>query len=115
MCIDLTNPYFNNCEGVYVIWYKDQNGDPIAVDTDQGRNTAYQDGIKDRLSVHREDPHIQGYVPFVTQTLYVTWAEVMPADMAGVEKYLRDTLKPIEIRRLPDVEPIPVNLPPPWE
>ena len=115
MCVDLTAPYFNKREGVYVIWHEDQNGDPIAVDTGQGDNIRYQDGIRDALSASRKDSHIQDYASFHTLTLYVTWAEEIPANMNGVEKYLRDVLKPIERKRLPDVEPIPVNLPPPWE
>lgn len=84
--------------GVYVIWKPGTPG--TVIHTGQGV-------IKDRLSVHREDPVITRH----GKDLLVTWASVPADSMDGVERFLYDRFRPVEGQRAPDVLPIPVNLP----
>jgi hypothetical protein len=103
--VNLSCKYFDDMEGVYIIWYGD---DPYPyrkiVRVGQGF-------IKDRLTEHGRDPEILEYKP-----LYVTWARVKArSDRDGIECYLGKILRPLtpEEPRFPDVEPISVNLP--WD
>ena len=100
--LNLNHNLFDDLEGVYIIWYWDQNSNLITVKVGQGE-------IKERLEEHRRTfRHIHANV-----TLYVTWAKVFwPSDRDGVEKFIGDTLLPIGY--YPDVDPIYVNLPP-WK
>jgi hypothetical protein len=85
--------------GVYLIWHGGAN--PRWVRVGQGN-------IKERLSVHRNDPQILAYRP---HGLFVTWAAVPAAQLDGVEAYLFDQCKPLVGERCPDCNVIPVNLP----
>lgn len=87
--------------GVYVIWYID--GEPRAVRVGQG-------DVADRLNDHRNDAVITAYSK--SGRLLVTWARVDSDKIDGVERYLGDTLRPLEGPNFPDVKPIEVN--PPW-
>lgn len=82
--------------GVYVIW---QPGARV-VKVGQGN-------IQDRLSKHRTDRKITQH----GSNLRVTWAVVNPLYLDGVERYLGDTLNPIEAERFPEARPIAVNTP----
>ena len=112
--LDLTSVHFNNLRGVYVIWYWDKLGNPIAIRVGQGE-------IRERILYHRTNPQITAYrtiqqfpprpIPEF-RPLYVTWAEVRIQDKRlGVERYLANMLKPL-VGEYPDVLPIQVNLPP---
>lgn len=114
--LNVSADYFDNLEGVYVIWYWDRLRNPITVRVGQGE-------IRDRVYAHRIDPDIQEY-RIVKQfpprplpeyrTLYFTWAEVsQKADRLGIERYLANTLKPL-VGQYPNVYPITANLPP-WK
>lgn len=93
--------------GVYVIWYE-----PIARGMIRPARQVVrlgQGNIKERLEAHRNDPVITKHSG-VAQLL-VTWAEVDKNYVDGVEKYLADTLNPIEGEAFPDCLPTIVNQP----
>jgi len=98
--VDLNHSHFNDMEGVYIIWYWD-NDKPVTVRIGQGI-------IKDRLSEHRKDPEILEYED---KDMYVTWARIGMSEQDAVEKYLADTLEPLVGESFPDVYPREVNLP----
>ncbi|MCP4209742.1 MAG: hypothetical protein GY767_22255 [Shimia sp.] len=86
-------------QGVYVIWL---TGDPSrAVCVGQG-------DVKERLSVHRDDPAILNYQS--EGSLLVTWAAVPAHQRDGVERYLADQYSPLVGDAFPDAAPIQVNL-----
>ena len=95
--VDLSNPHFDNLDGVYVIW--GYNGRCVRVG---------QGNIRDRLGKHRNDPKIQQYKHL---GLKVTWAKVPSADRDSVETYVANQLNPLVGERFPNVWPNPVNLP----
>lgn len=99
MYVDLSHPHFDNMEGVYVIW---QEGGPV-VRVGQGI-------IRNRLTAHRNDKTITAHLP-----LRVTWASVGTYYRDGVERYLANILKPVVGDAFPDVTPVPVSLPWPWQ
>jgi hypothetical protein len=85
--------------GVYVIWVPGRLKPAIRVG---------QGFIAERLTSHRRNPMIVSHGrPF----LHVTWAQAPQNMTDGIERYLGDTLRPIESERFPDCTPIPVNLP----
>lgn len=90
-----------NIVGVYIIWAGSDNRTILKVGS--GR-------IKDRLRVHIRDPNVQAYKP---QGLYVTWTSFLFVDekQKGIETFLGILLNPKLTQRLPDVDPIWVNLP----
>ena len=96
--VDLSHKYYDNFEGVYIIWYWDNIGNPVTVRVGQGN-------IRNRIAAHRRDPQIQRYAHL---SLLVTWTDVLPYSRNGVEAYLSKTLKPLVGSRFPDTEPIPV-------
>jgi len=97
--LNLDNNHFEGLEGVYIIWHGEDN--PATVKVGQGI-------IRDRLSAHRQDFEILEYSG---NGLYATWARVAEDYRDGVERYLGERLDPIVGIRLPDTEPIEVNLP----
>lgn len=97
--LNLNNPFFENLEGVYVIWHGGLQ--PRWVRVGQGN-------IRDRLGKHREDNDILAYKG---HGLYVTWAPVNANIRDGIERYLGESLNPLVGSRFPDVLPIPVNIP----
>ena len=96
--VDLGNGHFDGLEGVYIIWQSD--GPVVRVG---------QGVIRDRISVHREDPAITNY-----GNLSVTWAKVASQDRDGIERYLAETLSPEVGSAFPQTQPMAVNLPWPW-
>ena len=101
--VDLSNPHFDDLEGVYVIWFA-YGFIPQAIYVGQGI-------IKNRLYAHRNNPDILQYRT-QTNPLYVTWAEVPWVHRTGVETYLHEELNPL-VGEPPRGNPIPirVNLP----
>ena len=98
MDVDLNHAHFNNMEGIYIIW---QAGGPV-VKVGQGI-------IRDRLSAHRRDTTITAYT-----NLHVTWAPVLSPYRDGAERYLANVLQPRVGDAFPNVNPIQVFLPWPW-
>ena len=99
--VDLSHKYYDNFEGIYIIWYWDNFGNPVTVRVGQGN-------IRDRFTAHRTDPQIQGYAHL---NLLVTWTSLPPSYLNGVEAYLGKVLKPRVGSLFPDAKPIPVSLP----
>jgi len=99
MNIDLSHSHFDNMEGVYIIW---QGNGPV-VRVGQGI-------IRDRLTAHRRDPAITAY-----PNLYATWAPVSTIYRDGAERHLANVLKPRVGDAFPNVTPIQVFLPWPWQ
>ena len=101
--LNLTQAYFDNLDGVYIIWYPSNS--PIfpvtTVYAGQGR-------INNRLYVHRDDNRIQLYAD---RNLCVTWATTTARDRDGIEAYLHQRLNPLVRERTPTDRPISVNLP----
>lgn len=94
--VDLSAPCFRDSVGVYVIWHS-----AAVVRVGQGH-------IAERLAKHRNDPEITRYSSL---GLFVTWAEVHPVVLNGVERFLFDTMNPLVGERCPDCESVAVNLP----
>lgn len=86
--------------GVYVIWHGGA-----------APNTVYvgQGNVAVRVGAHRSDTKITRHAN--KGDLFVTWATVPVSHRDGVERFLADTLSPLEGDQHPDVEPVPVNLP----
>ena len=100
LSVNLNHAHFNRMKGVYIIW---QGGGPI-IRIGQGI-------IRDRLSAHRKDEAITSY-----GNLFVTWVAVSSSfSRDGVERYLADRLSPIVGDGFPNVVPIEVNLPWPYQ
>ena len=86
-------------DGVYIVWC---SGDRV-VRVGQG-------DIRERLSEHRRDNNILRHRS--RGQLLVSWASVNDPRLRGkIERYLGDTLDPIEGEKFPDVAPMQVNLP----
>ncbi len=86
-------------EGLYVIWHGGQT--PWTVYVGQG-------AIADRLRAHRQE---QGILQYSHLGLFVTWAQVDAANRDGVERFLAEQLRPRAGTRVPNAQPISVNLP----
>ena len=99
LTVNLAHLHFNGRGGVYVIWHGGTN--PRTVYVGQGN-------IRDRLTSHRNDPDILQYA---RHGLFVTWAEVDVQYRSGIERYLADSLTPLQGAQHPLVEPVPVTFP----
>ena len=99
--VDLSHSYYDSCEGIYIIWYWDNFGNPVTVRVGQGN-------IRDRLTAHNTDPQIQAYAHL---NLLVTWTSLPSSYLNGVEAYLGKVLKPRVGSLFPNAKPIPVSLP----
>lgn len=85
--------------GVYIIWC---SGDRVA--------RVGQGDIRERLSEHRRNNNILRHRS--RGQLLVSWASVSdPRLREKMERYLGDTLDPLEGEQFPDVVPMQVNLP----
>ena len=86
-------------DGVYIVWC---SGDRV-VRVGQG-------DIRERLSEHRRDNNILRHRS--RGQLLGSGASVSDPRLRGkIERYLGDTLDPIEGEKFPDVAPMQVNLP----
>jgi hypothetical protein len=97
--IDLDDPYFDELEGVLVIWH---HGQQPVLRAGHGKirfslQAARQND--DILAISQESP------------IFVSWAKVEESRRAGVERYLIDMLNPRVHAILRPVDPIEVNLP----
>ena len=100
---NLSDPYFDNLKGVYIIWYQ-EGSRAITVYAGQAKLGL----IKDRLYDHRDDSRIQAHADKI---LYVACSEAAINDIDGIEKSLHDTLNPLVRDRSPDATPIAIYLP----
>jgi hypothetical protein len=98
--LNLNASYFNDKEGVYVIWYAGP-AEAKAIRVGQGN-------IGDRLREHRTNPEIIRYAHY--GQLKVSWAIVPKQYRDGVEAYLFDSYNPLIGDRSPTAQPISVNL-----
>ncbi len=91
--------------GVYVIWSEDADGSrKAAVYVGQGKPVAKC------LARHRDEATITRHERN-GRVLRATWAKVRKEERGGVERYLADTLRPLEGDRWSSDSPVPVNLP----
>lgn len=99
--LNLEAQYFNNTEGVYVIWYAGP-AEAKVIKVGQGN-------IGDRLREHRTNPEIARYSHY--GQLKVAWA-IVPNQTTrdGVEAYLFESYNPLIGERSPSAQPISVNL-----
>ena len=82
--VDLSDPYYKDRVGVYVIAYWNGKDQQITVRIGQGV-------IWNRIKSHRENPSIREYGQI--GTLYVTWAEIPTQDERNpVERYVLPTV-----------------------
>jgi hypothetical protein len=98
--LNLGSSYFQNKEGVYIIWYSGPVEAKV-IRVGQGQ-------IGNRLKEHRDNPEILRYSNY--GQLKVTWAMVDPQSRDGVEAFLFDAYHPLIGERSPAVNPISVNL-----
>ncbi|MBI5210571.1 MAG: type II/IV secretion system protein [Elusimicrobia bacterium] len=97
--VDAGHAHFNGLVGIYIVWHGGKT--PATVRVGQGL-------IRDVIRSLREDLAV---TVFRDQSLFITWARVDPAQISNVERYLGEVLKPKVPGRLPDVNPVEVNLP----
>jgi hypothetical protein len=100
--LDLAHNHFDDMEGVYLIWYEDDNS--VCLRVGQGF-------IRDCLVQELQDDDIQAHGQ--ERELFVTWAKVGPTFRSGVVKCLAAALKPELECACPVAEAIEVNLP--WQ
>lgn len=98
--LNLNSSYFNDKEGVYIIWYAGPAAAKV-IRVGQGH-------IGDRLREHRTNPEITRYVQY--GQLKATWAIVASQDRDGVEAFLYDNYSPLIGERSPTARLISVNL-----
>lgn len=98
--LNLNAPYFQNKEGVYIIWYVGAGGTKV-IRVGQG-------DIGLRLQEHKNNPEIIRYGTY--GQLKVTWAIVDKQYRDSVEAYLFDSYSPLIGERSPAAQPIAVNL-----
>jgi pSer/pThr/pTyr-binding forkhead associated (FHA) protein len=91
---------FDNLEGVYIIWYEDQNQVTLRV----GRGH-----IRDCIVKERNSKDMWRYAQ--QHELYLTWAQVGSRYSENITKYIAETVKPKFKSSHSDVEPFVVNLP----
>lgn len=89
-----------NVTGVYIIWYGGKKSRIIKIG---------QGNIKEGIKKSRANIQIQKFSHY--GTLHVTWAEVPPFKIGGIERYLLDTWKPLISSKGETVPPIEVNSP----
>ena len=92
--------------GVYIVWLP-------ACGERLGRVLYVGQGqILDRLQWHRrQDSAVVAAAAEGARDLLVTWAEVKPKDLNGVERYVAMVFRPTVGKEWPDAFPIKVNLP----
>lgn len=98
--LNLDSPYFQDKEGVYVIWYAGPSEAKV-IRIGQGH-------IATRLKEHRSNPEITKYSNY--GQLKVSWAIVDSQYRDGVEAFLFDSYNPLIGERSPSARPISVDL-----
>lgn len=99
LTVNLDHSHFANLSGVYVIWHGGAN--PATVYVGKG-------DIAQRIRSHRNFGEILKYSHL---GLFVTWAQVLPSYLDGVERFLADSLNPKTGENRPRAVPITVNFP----
>lgn len=89
-----------NADGVYVISHGGRH--PRIIRVGKGN-------LAERIAAHRRDPQTLAFEQY--GELYVTWAEVHPSLLDGVELYLARNLRTLYGERFPETDPIEVPLP----
>ena len=97
--LNLDGPQFDQAQGVYIIWHGGNEPDIVCVG---------QGNIRERLKAESKNESV---LEFEKYRLYVAWAPVEGNERTGIERYLSRKLMPKVEKRLPDGEPITVNLP----
>jgi hypothetical protein len=97
--IDLEDPQIAEAAGVYVIWRLGSK--PRVLRVGQG-------AIRSAIVAARRDPRLRRQA---THDVRVTWAAVAGAYRDGVVAYLSDYYEPELSAPVPEVDPIPVDLP----
>ena len=85
--------------GVYLIWHAGHNPRMVYI----GHCVIYQ-----RLMKHQQDSRILEYGS--KGTLLTTWGTLDIQFREGVERYVINTYRPLVNERMPNVQPISVNL-----
>ena len=85
-------------EGVYIVWYWDNDSNPIFLEAGQGY-------IRNRIADERHK------YKNARQTLYVTWAQLASTYHNGVEAFLGYELGLDNVKNFPQANHIEVNLP----
>ncbi|MBN2830126.1 MAG: hypothetical protein JXR56_07390 [Candidatus Cloacimonetes bacterium] len=102
--LNLTNDYFEEIFGVYIIWRFTWTGKSETIRVGKGM-------IKYKLFELKNNSRIMKYGK-PANPLYVTWAEAEQDAAEGIEKYLGLTLNPVvNVPYSKDIEMIKVNLP----
>lgn len=96
--LNLSNQYFDNLVGVYVIWRTNNENKTICVGSGI---------IRDKLNEMKLNAEVQNF----GSDLFVTWADVPTVSLDGVLTFLYEQLKPVVNFVNPGLEPITVNLP----
>lgn len=97
-----------NVSGVYLIGYSPFRSDVTSIRTIYVGRGNVSDGIEQR----RKDRTIVSY--FAKGVVFVTWTNLPFWDQGGVERFLVDTLTPLEHDSHLGDCPIQVNLPDGW-
>jgi hypothetical protein len=97
--LSLSNDYFNELEGVYVVWHRGRN--PVLC--------VGQGVIREQLERIQRNQGIQA--EHGECGLFVTWAPIPPDQRDGVEGYLARILDPVICTAALTAAPIEVNLP----
>ena len=97
--INVDHAYFDNVEGVYIIWHGGNS--PATVYIGKGN-------IRAEIKARRTDPRLQ---PYTNLGLYVTWASVSPSDRDGIQISLSTKLDPKVRDGVTSGVPIEVNTP----
>ncbi|UPT74791.1 MAG: GspE/PulE family protein [Elusimicrobiota bacterium] len=97
--VDLSDPHFDNLEGVYMVWMG--GNAPAALAAGSGV-------IRDKLAEVRGEPVIQA---LRDKSILVTWAKVDSISRAGVERWLLENLRPKVTKPVPGSVAVEVNLP----
>lgn len=92
------NPMPNTLEGVYIVWYWNNDSNIVPLEAGQGY-------IRPRIEDERRKYKNR------RETLCVTWAELASTYHDGVEAFLGSALGLDGIRNFPQVDHIEVNLP----
>ena len=96
--INLTNEYFNDLVGIYIIWSESDIKKTIYI----GRGI-----IRNGLNEMKSDSEVQRY----GSDLFVTWAEIPTVSLDGVEAFLYKELNPMIKDNILCLDLINVNLP----
>ena len=97
---DLADEHFHDLEGVYVMWYGEENQVALRVGHGMIRDCLFKERDNIEIRIHGQQYEI-----------YVTWAQVGQMFRDRVAKYITQALKPKLANSYPGVSPIEVNLP----